>query len=346
MFVADKLTKTFGVGDQAVRALNDVSLTIAANEFFTLLGPSGCGKTTLLRSVAGFEQVDAGTISLGDTNLTDLPAHQRPVNTVFQNYALFPHLTVSQNVAFGLESLGWKKAEVKTRVHDMLMLVHMEKLATRRVSQISGGQQQRVALARALAPRPKLLLLDEPLSALDFKLRRQMQLELKRIQRESEITFIFVTHDQTEALTMSDRIGVMSSGELLQVGSPQEVYHSPSCRFVAEFIGETNFVSAMGDGSDTVVLADGTRLKTFSAATGPVTLSIRPERAVLASSGIPATVEQTVFFGTDSNVHLRLSDGAQFVLRIQPNDLQGQMPSAGDAVHIAVEPDAVRVLEE
>lgn len=346
MFVANKLSKKFGAGEHAVHALRDVSLTIASNEFFTLLGPSGCGKTTLLRSIAGFESVDSGTIALGDAELTSLPAHQRPVNTVFQNYALFPHLSVAQNVAFGLESLGWKKAEVKSRVHDMLALVQMENLATRQISQISGGQQQRVALARALAPRPKLLLLDEPLSALDFKLRRQMQLELKRIQRESEITFIFVTHDQTEALTMSDRIGVMSSGLLLQVGSPQEIYHSPNCRFVAEFIGETNFISAEGDGSNSVILSDGSRLETLSQAKGPVTLSIRPERASLAKSGIEATVKQTVFVGTDSNLHLSLSDGEEFVLRIQSSDLEGQMPSEGDTVHISVAPDAVQVLVE
>lgn len=346
MFVASKLHKNFGADDQAVFALKDVSLEIAANEFFTLLGPSGCGKTTLLRSIAGFEEVDSGTISLGGADLTRVPAHQRPVNTVFQNYALFPHLTVAQNIAFGMESLVWSKSDVKARVHEMLDLVHMTDLASRPISKISGGQQQRVALARALAPRPKLLLLDEPLSALDFKLRRQMQLELKRIQRESEITFIFVTHDQTEALTMSDRIGVMNAGQLLQIGSPQEVYHAPSCRFVAEFIGETNFLGAEGNGSTTVRLSDGSHLDTLVNASGPITLSIRPERAAIAENGIPAIVEQTVFFGTDSNLHLCLSCGEKFVLRIQPNDLKGQMPSQGDKVHIAIQPEAVRVLEE
>ncbi len=241
---AKGVTKVFGAGQDAVRALDGVSVTIRQNEFFTLLGPSGCGKTTLLRLIAGFEFPTEGEILLYGEDIAPLPPFKRPVNTVFQNYALFPHMTVAQNIGFGLEMLGKPKAEVAARVAEMLRLVRMEELRNRKTSQISGGQQQRVALARALAPQPKVLLLDEPLSALDFKLRKDMQIELKRLQNETGITFIFVTHDQEEALTMSDRIAVMSRGQILQVGSPREIYDHPAERFVANFIGETNFLEA------------------------------------------------------------------------------------------------------
>ena len=241
---AKGVTKVFGAGQDAVRALDGVSVTIRENEFFTLLGPSGCGKTTLLRLIAGFEFPTEGEILLYGEDIAPLPPFKRPVNTVFQNYALFPHMTVAQNIGFGLEMLGKPKAEVAARVTEMLQLVRMEELRNRKTSQISGGQQQRVALARALAPQPKVLLLDEPLSALDYKLRKDMQIELKRLQNETGITFIFVTHDQEEALTMSDRIAVMSKGHILQVGSPREIYDHPAERFVANFIGETNFLQA------------------------------------------------------------------------------------------------------
>ena len=228
---AKGVTKLFqGAGQDAVKALDNVSVAIRENEFFTLLGPSGCGKTTLLRLIAGFDFPTEGEILLHGHNIAPLPPYKRPVNTVFQSYALFPHMTVGQNIAFGLEMLGRPRDDIEARVSEMLKLVQMQELRNRKTSQISGGQQQRVALARALAPQPKVLLLDEPLSALDYKLRKDMQIELKRLQHETGITFIFVTHDQEEALTMSDRIAVMSRGKILQVGSPRDIYDHPSER--------------------------------------------------------------------------------------------------------------------
>ena len=218
---AYNVSRVFGKGENQVFALNDVSVAIKQNEFFTLLGPSGCGKTTLLRLIAGFDLPTKGTIHLEGEDISLLPPYSRPVNTVFQSYALFPHMTVAGNIGFGLEMLGKPKKEISDTVERMLQLVRMEDLASRRVSEISGGQQQRVALARALAPHPRVLLLDEPLSALDYKLRKEMQIELKRLQNETGITFVFVTHDQEEALTMSDRIAVMELGKILQVGAPR-----------------------------------------------------------------------------------------------------------------------------
>ena len=228
--------KRFG----AVTALAGASLTIRDNEFFTLLGPSGCGKTTLLRLIAGFEEITEGEILLYGEDIGTLPPNRRPINTVFQHYALFPHMTVAENVAFGMRRLGWSKADIEDQTLRILDLVKLGDFAARRPAQLSGGQQQRVALARAMAPRPKVLLLDEPLSALDLKLRQAMRIELKQIQKDTGITFVFVTHDQEEALTMSDRIAVMSAGEIRQVGTPHEIYEVPIDRFVADFIGETN----------------------------------------------------------------------------------------------------------
>jgi spermidine/putrescine transport system ATP-binding protein len=267
------VTKAFGSGPGSVVALAAVSLSIFENEFFTLLGPSGCGKTTLLRLIAGFEHPSAGVISLDGRDLTELPPHRRPVNTVFQSYALFPHMSVAENVAFGLERLGRPRAEIIARVKHVLALVKLEAMADRRPAQLSGGQQQRVALARALAPAPRLLLLDEPLSALDQKLRREMQGELKRLQRETGVTFVLVTHDQEEALAMSDRIAVMSTGRVLQIGGPSEIYDRPATRFVADFIGEANLLPG-----DLVGRPGGT-------------VAIRPERVhlVSAGAGIPAS---------------------------------------------------------
>jgi spermidine/putrescine transport system ATP-binding protein len=236
------LSKAFSSAGGPVKALDDVFIQIRKNEFFTLLGPSGCGKTTLLRIIAGFEYPDAGDITLEGHPIKDDPPHKRPVNTVFQNYALFPHMTVSQNIGFGLEMLGRDKSDISSTVAKILALVKMEDLAGRQIDQLSGGQQQRVALARALAPSPRVLLLDEPLSALDLKLRKEMQIELKRLQNETGITFIFVTHDQEEALTMSDRVAVMKDGKILQVGTPEEIYDRPESIFVANFIGECNFI--------------------------------------------------------------------------------------------------------
>ncbi len=228
------VTKRFG----DFVALDNISLDIQDNEFFTLLGPSGCGKTTLLRTIAGFEDVTSGSILLQGEDIAGLPPNKRPVNTVFQQYALFPHMTVTENVMFGLQRLGIANKEVKQRTSEVLALVQLTQFAERLPTQLSGGQQQRVALARALAPRPKVLLLDEPLSALDLKLRQAVRIELQQIQHETGITFIFVTHDQEEALTMSDRIAVIAGGKLQQVGSAREIYERPENRFVADFIGE------------------------------------------------------------------------------------------------------------
>lgn len=234
------LKKTY---DQT-EVLKDINLDIKHGEFLTLLGPSGCGKTTLLRLIAGFEQPDAGAIYLDGIQMAGLPADKRPVNTVFQQYALFPHMTVAQNVAYGLKLKKVPKDEIQTRVREMLAMVQLEHLANRKPQDLSGGQQQRVAIARAVINRPKLLLLDEPLSALDHKLRLQMQSELKRLQRELGITFVFVTHDQEEALSMSDRIAVMKDGKFQQIGTPIEIYETPANLFTAKFIGETNLFKA------------------------------------------------------------------------------------------------------
>jgi spermidine/putrescine transport system ATP-binding protein len=271
------------------------------------------------------------------------------VNTVFQSYALFPHLSVAENVGFGLTMQGRPKAEVQARVAEMLALVKLEAMAGRKTSQLSGGQQQRVALARALAPQPKVLLLDEPLSALDLKLRKEMQVELKRLQTETGITFIFVTHDQEEALTMSDRIGVMSAGKLQQVGSPKEIYTRPVNRFVASFIGETNFLPATVVPSG-VKLATGDVVEVATTRPGTVTLTVRPEQVRLVAAGEPgaiaATVKFQVYFGTDTHCHLALADGTEVVARLQSpaNGEAGIEP--GQAVGIRFAPGAAQVLED
>ena len=238
-----QLTGIKKIYDQT-EVLTDINLDIKHGEFLTLLGPSGCGKTTLLRLIAGFEQPNAGAIYLDGAQMAGLAADKRPVNTVFQQYALFPHMTVAQNVAYGLKLKKVPKDEIQTRVRDMLAMVQLEHLANRKPQDLSGGQQQRVAIARAVINRPKLLLLDEPLSALDHKLRLQMQSELKRLQRELGITFVFVTHDQEEALSMSDRIAVMKDGRFQQIGTPIEIYETPANLFTAKFIGETNLFKA------------------------------------------------------------------------------------------------------
>jgi spermidine/putrescine transport system ATP-binding protein len=345
--------KVYGTGQEKVVALDNVSIVIKRGEFFTLLGPSGCGKTTLLRLIAGFETPTSGTILLDGTDITYDPPNKRPVNTVFQSYALFPHLTVAQNIGFGLEMRGHAKAEVDSTVEEMLALVRMESMADRKPTQLSGGQQQRVALARALAPQPKVLLLDEPLSALDLKLRKEMQSELKRLQLETGITFIFVTHDQEEALTMSDRIGVMKSGSLLQVGSPREIYTRPADRFVASFIGETNFLTGvLGknaitlDAGGTLPLGASTQAKSGS----KVTASIRPEQIRVietdAPGSLPATVTESVYFGTDSHCHFALADGTEVVVRLQSPASGDVGLSRGQNVFLRFEPGALMVLED
>ena len=352
------IVKVFGSGEDAVHALDGVSITINENEFFTLLGPSGCGKTTLLRMIAGFEHPTAGNVLLGGDNIGHLPPNKRPVNTVFQNYALFPHMTVAENIGFGLEMLGKPRDEIKSTVDDMLRLVKMEELTSRRTDQISGGQQQRVALARALAPHPQVLLLDEPLSALDYKLRKEMQIELKRLQHETGITFIFVTHDQEEALTMSDRVAVMNEGLVLQVGSPKEIYNHPSDRFVSDFIGDTNFLNAdvlaTSGGKVKLKLASGAEVNATlpegMSPAGRVTIAVRPERVILSADMnetlLRGELQNIVYFGTDTHFHLTLADGDAFTARVQ-NAGSRQTPfEIGDQVGIAIEPEAIQVLRD
>ncbi|WP_373353805.1 ABC transporter ATP-binding protein [Pseudoroseicyclus sp. CXY001] len=345
---ARDITKRFGTGTDAVTALDAVSIEIAEGEFFTLLGPSGCGKTTLLRCIAGFETPTSGTLLLAGKEITHAPPNKRNVNTVFQSYALFPHLTVAQNIGFGLKMRGDAAETVKARTEEMLALVKMEPMAARYAAQLSGGQQQRVALARALAPAPEVLLLDEPLSALDLKLRKEMQGELKRLQAETGITFVFVTHDQEEALTMSDRIGVMSGGVLQQVGTPREIYTKPVNRFVADFIGETNFLVARAEG-DSVTLSTGERLALPGAGTGEITLAVRPELIRLtepAEGDLAAKVTGTVYFGTDWHCHLALGDGTEVVARLQSPPSGESALAPGQEVGLAFAPGALRVLED
>ena len=353
------VTKIFqSSGQDSLKALDNVSVTIGENEFFTLLGPSGCGKTTLLRLIAGFDFPTDGQILLHGQDIAPLPPFQRPVNTVFQNYALFPHMTVGQNIGFGLEMQGKPRAEIEARVSEMLKLVQMGDLRNRRTSQISGGQQQRVALARALAPKPKVLLLDEPLSALDYKLRKEMQIELKRLQLETGITFIFVTHDQEEALTMSDRIAVMNKGQILQIGSPHDIYDRPAQRFVADFIGETNFLEgelqSFAKGKATVKLALGAVLEAdvpdgFTPK-GKVTVVVRPEHADLATSGkasvLNGMLENIVYFGTDTHYHVQLADGRPFIVRQQSSRTGGESFAVGAMVGISLERDAAHLLRD
>ena len=283
-----------------VVAVDNVDLTIADGEFFAMLGPSGCGKTTTLRMIAGLEFPTQGSLRIFGDEVGTLPPNKRPVNTVFQNYALFPHMTVLNNVSFGLRMSGVDKTDAKRRAEEMIELVQLGGMAGRKPNQLSGGQQQRVALARALVNKPKVLLLDEPLGALDLKLRQEMQVELKSLQRELGVSFVFVTHDQEEALTMSDRIAVMDQGKLLQVGSAEDLYARPASRFVADFIGQTNLIEATVADSNTIVLANGQRLKAPSphAAGTSVAMSLRPETIQIGARGtVPAVHEATSLQG-------------------------------------------------
>jgi putative spermidine/putrescine transport system ATP-binding protein len=287
------VSKVFG---DTVTAVNAVSLDIAAGEFFALLGPSGCGKTTLLRMIAGLEAPTSGRILVAGDDVTDVPPHRRPVNLVFQHYALFPHLTVGQNVAFGLRYHGVRGAEARSRVNEALDLVQLRGYGARKPDQLSGGQRQRVALARAIVLRPKVLLLDEPLGALDQKLRREMQLELKRLQRALGITFVFVTHDQEEALTMSDRIAVMNGGNVEQLDTAEQVFERPRTRFVAEFMGAANFLS------------DGNRR--FVVRPEKLRLSHAP---IVGLSCVEATVIERSYQGLSTVWTLRTADGVKLI---------------------------------
>lgn len=347
------ISKLFG-SNQEIRALDDVSVAIRKNEFFTLLGPSGCGKTTLLRVIAGFEPPTRGSLHLGGRDISRLAPNQRPINTVFQNYALFPHMSVANNIAFGLEMLGKPKNDIRDKVTEMLQLVRMEELRSRRTSEISGGQQQRVALARALAPQPEVLLLDEPLSALDLKLRKEMQIELKRLQSETGLTFIFVTHDQEEALTMSDRIAVMNAGKILQVGSPREIYAHPSERFVANFIGESNFLNAHLSGNRVTLEAGGGTYEAVApegVADGKVSVLVRPEHASArpgeaAGEELAATVETVVYSGDATSLHLRLKTGETLKTKMPNGPEQSTAFGEGDAAAVTIAPGAVTVLKD
>ncbi|MBW3093518.1 ABC transporter ATP-binding protein [Bifidobacterium sp. 82T10] len=348
----NRARKTFRSAEgKEVHAIDDVSIAIRQGEFFILLGPSGCGKTTLLRSIAGLESLDAGEIYLGNQRIDQLAPYDRPVNTVFQSYALFPHLTVAQNVAFGLEMEHKSKGEIKKTVQEMLDLVHLGEFGGRRPNQLSGGQQQRVALARSLAKRPKVLLLDESLSALDFKLRQQMQVELKRIQRETGITFIFVTHDQEEALSMGDHIAVFSKGKPEQIGTPEEIYNEPANRFVADFIGDINFVDAVTTGANEITV-EGVPFKVeqdLSAwpAGAAISAAIRPERIELTAprdTALKGTVETLMFMGADVRCEVRLTDGTMLLVRLSP-PYDTAVLHQGATVSVNVESAHIRVVE-
>jgi spermidine/putrescine transport system ATP-binding protein len=323
-----RVSKSFGSTAAAeVNAVSDINLAIGNGEFFTLLGPSGCGKTTTLRMIAGFEQPTAGELLIRGQNMNGIPAHLRPVNTVFQSYALFPHLNVADNVGFGLDVKGVAKAERRSRVSEALKLVQMDHMIARKPSELSGGQQQRVALARALVNRPSVLLLDEPFGALDLKLRKEMQIELKHMQRQLGITFIFVTHDQEEALTMSDRIAVMHKGKVLQVDDPIGIYERPTTLFGAGFIGEMNFLKARAVESGCVALGPVTvALPSGGLAPGAeVTLAIRPEALSFAPFEnaqapllqLDGVLQDSIYIGTDRRYQVRLDSGETVFVRIQ-----------------------------
>jgi spermidine/putrescine transport system ATP-binding protein len=336
-----QLTKRFGGDAQGRRvaksvegadpkagflAVDHIDLEVQEGEFFSLLGPSGCGKTTTLRMIGGFEQPSSGRIELQGKDVTWLPPYQRDVNTVFQNYALFPHLSIFENVAFGLRRKKVKSDEVKARVTDMLRLVELPGYENRKPNEISGGQAQRVALARALVNKPAVLLLDEPLGALDLKLRKQMQVELKRIQQEVGITFIYVTHDQEEAMTMSDRIAVMNKGRYEQLGDPEVLYEKPQTRFVAGFLGVSNLLPATPDGSENgyagLKLVDGTAVRVpkglLDGRTGPIALGVRPEKIRLTepsdqipegSNRLAGTITDASYLGVSTQYIVKLPHG-------------------------------------
>jgi spermidine/putrescine transport system ATP-binding protein len=351
----ESLTKRF----DEVTAVDGISIEIQPGEFFSLLGPSGCGKTTTLRLVAGFEQPTSGRILLDGVDVAKWPPHRRNVNTVFQSYALFPFLTVAENVAFGMKYKSVPKSEVNSRVEEALASVQLSGYEKRRPNQLSGGQQQRVALARALVLRPSVLLLDEPLGALDAKLRRTLQVELGALQKQVGITFLYVTHDQEEALTMSDRLAVMNHGQIVQLGTPEEVYNEPVDAYVADFLGVSNLMDAQvepgRDGREPcrlrlgefVVEAEAGRLD----ATGSVKLAIRPERVEVFPYGtegpnrVPGMIERLVFLGSTTQVFLRLATGSalQTLLR---NDGTAMPYSQGTPVSVGLPADALRVLPD
>jgi spermidine/putrescine transport system ATP-binding protein len=335
------LSKSYG----GLPVLRGIDLAIEAGEFFSLLGPSGCGKTTTLRLVGGFETGDGGSVCIDGADLTGVAPDKRPVNTVFQSYALFPHLDVAANVGFGLRFTPAAKADRRRRIAEALELVRLGELAGRKPHQLSGGQQQRVALARALVLRPRVLLLDEPLGALDAKLRRALQAELRALHREVGITFIYVTHDQEEALTMSDRLAVMREGTIEQVGSPQEVYDEPATAYVADFLGLANLVPAAVIRPGLVQLAGATLPASGAVRTGPCTVFARPERLRLTGPGqgdIQVRVAAVEFVGATTQVQVRVGEGTLQV--VVQNDGVLPPPVPGQDVGLSVPAGALRVL--
>lgn len=351
------MTSLLAVGGLTVRyattlALDRLDLTVARDELFVLLGRSGSGKTTLLRAIAGFVRPASGRILLEDVDLSGLPPHRRPVNTMFQSYALFPHMTVAANIGFGLRAQGLSRAERRQRVEAMLTLVRLEGFGARRPEALSGGQQQRVALARSLAPRPRLLLLDEPLSALDQGLRRDTRADLVRLRRSLGISFVLVTHDQDEALQMADRIGVMRDGRMAQVGTPAELYESPADRFVAEFLGAANILPCVVDGCSVALPSLG--LVVHSARpglAGPGLLGLRAERLRIRADGlvnqIDGVVSECAYAGDALAVSVRLADGS--VLRVTRPLTDGLGPAAvqpGEPVRVGWQPEACMLLPE
>jgi spermidine/putrescine transport system ATP-binding protein len=346
--ILKNLTKSYG----DFNAVDDLSLVIPKGSFFALLGPSGCGKTTTLRMVAGLEEPTAGSIFVGETEITDMKPYRRPVNTVFQNYALFPHLSIFENIAFGLRRRGISDAEVKTAVDKVLSLVELPQLATRKPNQLSGGQQQRIAVARAIVNRPALLLLDEPLGALDLKLRRQMQIELKWIQTEIGITFVHVTHDQEEAMTMADTIAVMNKGKIEQMGTPEDLYDSPKTAFVANFLGQSNLIPGEvsgNDGNNLIVDLFGTKVavpKARSSAHGSsVLVGVRPEKFRIAAEGksthgnvlTGGVVSDVSYIGVSTQYQVEMPWGKE-VMVFEQNDDDEEMLRKGAKVVLSWEP--------
>jgi spermidine/putrescine transport system ATP-binding protein len=337
-------------------AVDSIDLVVASGEFFSLLGPSGCGKTTTLRLIAGFEQPTVGTILLDDVDVSRMPPHKRNVNTVFQSYALFPFLTARDNVAFGLRGRRLDKKELNRRVDEALDLVHLRAFAKRRPGQLSGGQQQRVALARALVLNPAVLLLDEPLGALDAKLRRSLKVELKALQERVGITFLYVTHDQEEALTMSDRVAVMRSGKIVQIGTPHEIYEEPADTYVADFLGVSNLMPVQvverGPGPGCRVKLGEWVLQADQGSADSLTSAqcvIRPERVRIEPFGsaganrVPAMVERLVYVGSATQVMLRIATGDLLQALVQNDGSQADL-AQGTPVHAFLAPDALRVL--
>jgi spermidine/putrescine ABC transporter ATP-binding subunit len=353
----ERLTKVFG---RKLRAVDDVSFALAEGEFVTLLGPSGCGKTTMLRLIAGFESPDAGRIVLGGRDITDDPPYKRQVNTVFQDYALFPHMTVAQNVGYGLGIAGVPRREIEVRVRDALASVDLLDKADVPPMQLSGGQRQRVALARAIIRRPKVLLLDEPLSAIDVKLREAMQVELRHLHQKLRITFILVTHDQREALIMSDRVMVVDRGRIVQSGTPTELYERPATPYVADFIGTANIVPATIVRREGDVLVTAVGEQRIRAVCGPhtaaapgaaVLLAIRPEKTLLADSAnggtdnFVGTVVESLFQGNTLRLKLTLGGGVPFAVDLPLRSTLEQTgpPASGSTVALTVDPANVIV---